>query len=104
MIIPIEPDEENYKTMLKNLKENNINALPIKAGVVTSPVTNKTDGTVSFAYVLRTYPAGMARSFAEAKGLVISDYQNELEKRWVIELKKKYPVKINEAVLQQISK
>src|SRR5436190_22011436 len=37
MIIPIEPDEENYKTMLKNLKENNINALPIKAGVWNKP-------------------------------------------------------------------
>jgi peptidyl-prolyl cis-trans isomerase SurA len=78
--------------------------VPLKAGVVTSPVTNKTDGTVSFAYILKTFPAGMPRNFAEAKGLVIGDYQNELEKEWVISLKKKYPVKINEAVFQQISK
>jgi peptidyl-prolyl cis-trans isomerase SurA len=77
---------------------------PIKTGLVTNPVTNKTDGTVSFAYILKTYPAGMPRNFAEAKGLVISDYQNELEKQWVVDLKKKYPVKINEAVFQQISK
>jgi peptidyl-prolyl cis-trans isomerase SurA len=77
---------------------------PVRAGLVTSPVVNKTDGTVSFAYVMKIYPAGMPRNFAEARGLVISDYQNELEKQWVAQLKKKYPVKINEAVFQKISR
>ena len=77
---------------------------PIQAGMVTTPVTNKTDGTVSFAYIMKTYPAGMPRNFSEGKGLVISDFQNELEKQWVARLKQKYPVKINEAVFQQISK
>jgi len=46
----------------------------------------------------------MQRSYAEARGLVISDYQGELENQWVAELKKKYPVKIDEKVYQQISK
>jgi peptidyl-prolyl cis-trans isomerase SurA len=78
--------------------------VPLKAGIVTSPVKNKTDGSVSFAYVLKTYPGNMPRNYAEARGLVISDYQGELEKQWVAELKKKYPVKIDEKVFQQISK
>jgi peptidyl-prolyl cis-trans isomerase SurA len=73
-------------------------------GLVTSPVKNKTDGSVSFAYVIKTYPANQPRNFTEAKGLVISDYQNELEKQWVATLKKKYPVKINEAAWKQITK
>jgi len=73
-------------------------------GVVTLPLKNKTDGSVSFAYILKTYPADMPRSYTEAKGLVISDYQGELEKEWVAELKKKYPVKIDEKVFQQISR
>jgi peptidyl-prolyl cis-trans isomerase SurA len=77
---------------------------PIRVGVVTVPVKNKTDGTVSFAYIIKTYPAGLPRNFSESKGLVISDYQNQLEKQWVAELKKKYPVKINEAEFQKISK
>jgi len=72
--------------------------------MVTSPVKNKTDGSVSFAYILKTYPANMPRNYSEAKGLVISDYQVELEKTWVAELKKKYPVKIDEKVFQQIAK
>ena len=77
---------------------------PLHAGLVTSPLKNKTDGTVSFAYVLKLYPANLPRNYAEAKGLVISDYQAELEKQWLAELKKKYPVKIDEKVLEQISK
>jgi peptidyl-prolyl cis-trans isomerase SurA len=76
----------------------------IQAGVVTSPVKNKTDGTVSFAYVLKTYPGNMPRAYNDAKGLVISDYQSELEKQWLEQLKKKYPVKIDEKVFQQIAK
>jgi hypothetical protein len=46
----------------------------------------------------------MPRNYSEAKGLVINDYQVELEKQWVAELKKKYPVKIDEQVFQQIAK
>ena len=77
--------------------------VPVLSGIVTSPVKNNADGTVSFAYVLKTYPAGMPRAYYDAKGLVISDYQSELEKKWLAELKKKYPVTINEKVFQQIA-
>ncbi len=76
----------------------------MQAGMVTNPVKNKTDGSVSFAYILKTYPTNMPRNYSEAKGLVINDYQVELEKQWVAELKKKYPVKIDEKVFQQIAK
>ena len=78
--------------------------VPLRAGLVTTPLKNKADGTVSFAYLLKIYPANMPRNYTEAKGLVISDYQNELERQWVAELKKKYPVKIDEKVFQQIAK
>lgn len=76
----------------------------MQAGTITNPVKNKADGSVSFAYILKTYPTNMPRNYSEAKGLVINDYQLELEKQWVAELKKKYPVKIDEKVFQQISK
>ncbi|GAA0892332.1 peptidylprolyl isomerase [Fulvivirga kasyanovii] len=38
----------------------------------------------------------------EIKGLVISDYQNYLEKLWVEELREKYPVNINDSGLKYI--
>jgi peptidyl-prolyl cis-trans isomerase SurA len=42
------------------------------------------------------------RSFTDAKGLVINDYQAELEKVWIADLKKKYPVQINENVWKEL--
>ena len=44
------------------------------------------------------------KSFEEARGLVISDYQGFLESQWIEELKKKYPVVVNEAELQKLIK
>lgn len=44
------------------------------------------------------------KTFEESRGLVISDYQGYLETQWVDELKKKYPVVINEAELQKLVK
>jgi peptidyl-prolyl cis-trans isomerase SurA len=82
----------------------NAGTTSMQAGMITTPVKNKTDGSVSFAYILKTYPSNMPRNYSEAKGLVINDYQVELEKQWVTELKKKYPVKIDEKVFQQIAK
>lgn len=38
----------------------------------------------------------------EARGFHISDYQQYLEENWLIELKKKYPVKVNRKVLKSI--
>lgn len=79
-----------------------INQLPngdkiaLKEGMITTPLLNKADNTASFAYILHLYTSPEQRSFEEAKGLVINDYQAELEKKWVNELKNKYPVNINQ--------
>ena len=39
---------------------------------------------------------------ADVRGAVTSDYQGKLEKEWVEGLKAKYPVKINQKVLNQL--
>jgi len=44
------------------------------------------------------------KTFEESRGLVISDYQGYLESQWIDELKKKYPVVVNEAELQKLIK
>jgi peptidyl-prolyl cis-trans isomerase SurA len=71
-------------------------------GTVTTPVENKGDGTAIFSLILKTYPENQPRTFIDARGLVISDYQNFLEKKWIEELKKKYPIHVNEKVLQSV--
>lgn len=41
---------------------------------------------------------------ADVKGMVTSDYQNEFQQAWENELRKKYPVTVNEKVLRKVKK
>lgn len=75
-----------------------------RVGMITPISINSSDNTASFAYVLVVYTKPGTRSYSEAKGLVMNDYQTILEDEWVKELKKKYPVVIDQKVLAQISK
>lgn len=42
--------------------------------------------------------------YEDVQGQVVADYQDELEKRWVAELKKKYSCKVDESVLATVNK
>ncbi len=95
----IQADSGRYELGQIPVKEKT-NFIP---GLVTEPLTNKGDGTSIFSVIIKTYPSDQQRSFADARGLVINDFQNFLEKRWVEELKKGYPVRVNEKVFQSIS-
>jgi len=44
------------------------------------------------------------KEFKKVKGIVISDYQKQLEKEWIQALRSKYDVVINEASVQQLIK
>jgi hypothetical protein len=50
------------------------------------------------------YPQPGPQSFEEAKGSIINDLQVELEKKWDLSLRKKYPVKIDEKVFAGLLK
>jgi peptidyl-prolyl cis-trans isomerase SurA len=76
--------------------------IEFKPGLVTVPVVNKGDGTAIFAKVIKTYPEDQQRNFNDARGLVINDYQNFFEKKWIDGLKKKYPVKVNQKVFRTL--
>ncbi len=43
------------------------------------------------------------KSYSDVKGLVVGDYQEELEKNWVADLRKKYPVEVYEDVLATVN-
>ncbi len=74
------------------------------SGLITLPVINKNDGTAVFAKILKMYPNNQQRNFEDARGLVINDYQNYLEQKWVVQLKKKYPVTVDQKVFQSLLK
>lgn len=74
----------------------------LRENTISTPLLNAGDNTSSFVKVIKLYPANQQRSFEEARGLVINDYQNYLEAKWIELLKKKYPVKVDEKVFQAI--
>ncbi|MDB5243243.1 MAG: peptidylprolyl isomerase [Spirosoma sp.] len=53
--------------------------------------------------IVRVEPA-RPKTFAEARGTVINDYQAVLEKQWLAQLRQKYPVKVNEQEIKKLAK
>lgn len=55
-----------------------------------------------FVLIVKEKKVPENKSLDKAKGLVISEYQNHLEKEWIAQLKDKYDVTINQKVLEQV--
>ena len=100
--------EENVSQVQTDSGRYDLTQIPAKPntkfveGMITEPLVNENDGTATFVKIVRIYPANQQRNFEEARGLVINDYQNFLEEKWIEQLKKKYPVKVNEKVFQSL--
>jgi peptidyl-prolyl cis-trans isomerase SurA len=62
-----------------------------------SGLVDSEDGK-AFAYVYALLPP-QPKTLDEARGLITADYQEYLEKQWVTELRAKYPVTVDDAVL-----
>lgn len=74
-----------------------------KAGDFTDAKTDAGTKTASFLKIEEIVPV-TAKTLAEARGYAVADYQDFLEKQWVEELRKEYPVKVNEDVLKSLIK
>ena len=60
------------------------------------------NGKVTFVYIRKILKPGY-KELDETRGLVISDYQEHLEKLWIKELREKYPVTINRDIISKIN-
>lgn len=74
-----------------------------KDGFLSKPEHSGQEDPYTFVYILRPYKTVEQRSFIESKGLVINDYQQVLEKKWIEKLRKKYPVAVNQAVWKSVN-
>lgn len=59
--------------------------------------------TKVFAVIRKIIPP-QPKELKEVKGLVTSEYQNQLEKDWLAELRAKYPVQVNEITVSRLFK
>ncbi|MFT5384000.1 MAG: peptidyl-prolyl cis-trans isomerase SurA, partial [Saprospiraceae bacterium] len=74
-----------------------------KAGSVSEVTVNKKNMTSSFFKLEKILPQ-TNKELKDARGFVIADYQNNLEKEWIKELKASYSVKVDEKVFDNLIK
>ncbi len=80
-----------------------IEVIPFKKGGLSPYNKDRKLGTSSFMIIKDILPP-VAKTMKEARGYIIADYQDHLEKEWISELRKKYKVRINEKVFESLVK
>ena len=94
----VQADSSRYELNQITISDPNF---VIKKGAITPMIIGE-DGTAAFVKFIKLYNENEPRSFDDARGLVINDYQAILEKEWIQDLKKAYPVKLNKKVLDKV--
>lgn len=69
-----------------------------------SPYYKNDDGSYTLLNVDEVINEPTQKTLGEARGYVISEYQEYLEKQWIADLESKYPVKLNDSVLKSMIK
>jgi len=76
-----------------------LEGMTLRNGFVSSPKFNNKLKLTTFTKVEEVIPA-RPKTLNEAKGYVISDYQDQLDKEWIQQLRGEYKVKINQKRLK----
>ncbi|KAA0991830.1 peptidylprolyl isomerase [Dyadobacter aurulentus] len=79
------------------------NRLLAKAKWATGEQLAEEPGSVAWINIRKIEPP-RPKTFQEARGSVINDYQKELEKQWVNRLQQQFPVKVNAEELEKIKR
>lgn len=88
-------------TFNKSSKE--LEGIKWKKSELSKPEVNVSSNKTVFYQIVEIMPK-RNKALSEARGYVISDFQDVLEKEWVKSLREKYQIQINEAVLSTLIK
>ncbi len=95
-------DKEQKVMFSKGIKPSNDPSLP-KEGVVRTGLSKIYNHNNAYHIVkVNALLPKTNKTFDEAKGKIISDYQNKLESDWLKALNERYVVKVNDDVLERI--
>lgn len=94
-----EPIVSFVRKMAEKKARKDYEPLEFAAGEST-PMEMK-DGHYTYKYIARIHAPAL-KTMDEARGYIIADYQDELEKQWIAELKKTYPVRLDQKVFDSL--
>lgn len=92
-----------YDEQMVNLDNAMLNGMEIKQGALSKSMTNEMSGTTIFRKVVKIEEPRV-KDLKEARGYVVADYQDELEKMWLQKLENSYPINLNNEVYNQLKK
>ena len=100
-------DDKIILTVTRNKYEKGknklLNDMPWKIGRLTSDQVNKRDKSVTFMKIENILKP-QNKTLKEARGYAVADYQDHLERAWIKELEKQYPIKVYQRVFNKLVK
>jgi peptidyl-prolyl cis-trans isomerase SurA len=82
----------------KDVPQSGLSEGKITDGVKTA------DGKYTVVKVEKVYNAPVTKTLEEARGYVVAEYQDYLEKKWNEQMRKKYPMTLNDATFKSMVK
>ncbi|MEN0050260.1 MAG: peptidylprolyl isomerase [Bacteroidota bacterium] len=89
--------------LIEKGRNKQIDAMDWKAGTLSDNEANKQTRSLTFTKI-KEILSPTNKTLKEARGYVVADYQDHLERKWVEELRKEYDVKINKRVFNKLVK
>ncbi len=90
----------SFKTVEKQSEE--VEGIEWKKGGMSAP--NKTNRTfTTIKKIIEIIPSSQ-KNYDDARGYIIADYQDFLEKNWISDLKKRYKLNMNQSVIDSLIK
>lgn len=84
-------------------RNETLNKMPWEVGSMSAASINQRDRSYNWMKIEEILPPA-PKSLHEARGYVVADYQDHLEKKWLETLKQEFKVKVNEKVFQSLVK
>jgi peptidyl-prolyl cis-trans isomerase SurA len=97
----IEPDRLSIDREMLEIGSEALKGLNFERGSMTEVQMNNALQVASIRRVEEIVPASL-KSLREARGYVISDYQDVLEKSWIQELRDSYQIVLNDEVFESL--
>ena len=92
-----------WKDKTYEKSDSDVKGIPWKGGGLSAPKINNALRMTTFKRIKNIKPKEQ-KSLDDARGFVISDYQQVLEQKWIDTLKEKYSVEVDDKVLKQLIK